>query len=974
MAGTSKSRTAGLLAALKKPDVASSDSSAESDNGSDDSDDNLSTHRSALKPALDLTHTRSPEISLKPHSTIPFAETANDEESDDEAAYQAMKRRLLGPAKPSAPIQSTESVPRQQEAQPTAISSDEDDDMPVRAHQRVSNAKNTSNSVLCSPAGSVRSRHSSPGLFVTPSPSPAKRSSRASPGASSGADESKARKATKFQERVRRIREERLAREKEEQTQQEQQKSATKAIRRRLQQDGDDESDGENGRRLTQQAKPTRKAGKKALEAMARDQQRISRNMQLTHQAKTKKKHTVKDLFSRFGFDAPGMDITVSEPVDVAQPSSAPGSSDVDANELKDTPPTSPPSAVEETEKEITSQIETPVEPARLDKGKGRAPEFAHLPPRPWETQAEAVTMQHAQLQTQAPADIAMIDLSDSEDETTKPKSRFPVFDRLPLKKQEQSSSLLHLRHLAHLTGSDYARKGPKSVSLAEMQFSLAQKAREQAHKEREEKIAELKRRGIHIETEEEREKNQAEIEDMVAQLEKQRQEDRKLAKLEMEEAKKNGQTIDDLPSSDESDGDFVGSDEEDADEAEDEDEGEEADLELSGSEDEGEGQNNGEDVDIQNGTEPVTVVDTAAHSDTEGDAAPSATKPQSLEDADMEDIDTIAPIRKSNVVRNRKVVVDDDDDDELEVEEAQTCSPTQPATQDNAMAAFGFGGAQTSLGLTQMFAGTMANLESDSQAERTTTYETEQNSLDFLRSLPDTQPGANFSQTSDFLVPNSQTLKSPQKMSQVGPESQFSLGISQLVKTSPAFSRTQVELEDFPEPTQDAGFSFSRSPVGLKPPPPSTVDTVMLAALESPVKQRKGKLQRGRKDAVTELSDVDDEVIAEPEADFSDEDDIQRPPKPRDAFAKLARGAKKTKAMDDFNKKTSMAKGAVMEQAEESEDEYAGIGGASDDESGEEDEEINKMIDHGEVDVDERQLAAFYASVSTSFIYSQMV
>jgi mediator of replication checkpoint protein 1 len=51
-----------------------------------------------------------------------------------------------------------------------------------------------------------------------------------------------------------------------------------------------------------------------------------------------------------------------------------------------------------------------------------------------------------------------------------------------------------------------------------------------------------------------------------------------------------------------------------------------------------------------------------------------------------------------------------------------------------------------------------------------------------------------------------------------------------------------------------------------------------------------------------------------------------------------------------------------VEEQADESEDEYAGLGGASDEDSGEEDEEVEKMMDHGEVEADERKLAAFYA------------
>ena len=55
--------------------------------------------------------------------------------------------------------------------------------------------------------------------------------------------------------------------------------------------ESDSDPDGENGRRLTQHSRPTRKAGKKAMEEMQREQQRISRNMQLTHQAKTKKKY-----------------------------------------------------------------------------------------------------------------------------------------------------------------------------------------------------------------------------------------------------------------------------------------------------------------------------------------------------------------------------------------------------------------------------------------------------------------------------------------------------------------------------------------------------------------------------------------------------------------------------------------------------------------------------------------------------------
>jgi len=942
MDASSKPRV-GLLAALRNPSAASSDSSAESEDDMSESDRGTPARTPRVEPS------RLQQQSQK--------EEEEDSDNDNDAAYERMKKRLAA----SKNAEQAQKTNAQEDAHPiaTVISSEDEDEMPVRTNNRKPQIRKAkSRSPPASPALSTRSRRSSPGLFVTPNATPVKSRPTRSHGSESEESPRPPHNAD-LQERIRRIRAERLAKEKDLQAQQ----KDAKAPRRRVQHDSGSDTDGENGRRLTQQAKPTRRAGKKAMELMARDQQRISRNMQLTHQSKTKKKHGMSELFSRFGYNAPLAQNPVVESLPTPEPSSALVSSDAEANQIHDTPPTSPPrqegSPLKDTlETSSTapgaeasdSNGRTSPLPTKLDKGKGRAPEFQHLPPRPWETQNEQVTVQNAEVDVTEPVDHVMVELSDSDDdlEVVHTKTRFPVFDRIPLKKQQESSSLLHLRHLAHLTSSKDTRKGPKSISLGEMQMSLALKARQQAQKEREEKIAELKRRGIHIETEEEREKNEMEIDDMVAQFEKQRQEDLKLAKAERDEAKKNGETIDDLPSSDESDGDYVGSGEDDTKEAEiDADNEEQVELELSGSEDEAE-----EDEDKE---EEVDSNDLVADMADEGDEESEvATQEQQLdEDADMEDEEPSAPIRKHTVTRARNIVVDDEDESDNEA--PKTASPTQQGSQDEAMAAFGFGNADNGLGLTQMFAGTMANLESGSQ---TAPAEPEQDSLDFLRGLPDTQPGANFSQTSDFIVPNSQSLMSPQKDSQTGPESQFSLGISQLIKTSPAFSRTQ--LEDLPEPTQDAGFSFSRSPAGLMQPP-STVDTVMMSIAESPIKQKKGKLQRGRQAAAAEVSDLEENLV-EAEGGFSEEDDIQRPPKPRNAFTKLQKGAKKQKAMDEFNKKTSMAKDAVMDQAEESEDEYAGLGGASDDDSGMEDEETNKMIEHGEVDVDERQIAALFA------------
>ncbi|KAF9700470.1 hypothetical protein EKO04_001224 [Ascochyta lentis] len=935
---SSKPRTK-LLAALRKSDSSdSSESSADSASDGSDSEDALSLSTNITKVPM--------EPRSQPKSQSPEAE----EEVDAESAYQRMKQRLAA-----------ERDPQQQQAQKeapvvvTAASSDEEEEMPTRRPIRKSTTAGLStSSARASPTPSVRSRQSSPGLFVSPNPSPVRRRSpiRASTGSDSDQTSQRAA-ATDLQDRVKRIRAERLAKQREEESQ----KAKQPTSRRSAERDAGSDTDGEVDRRLTQQSKPTRRAGKKALEAMARDQQRISRNMQLTHQSKTKKRYSTKDLFSKFGFNAPDNETATAAPT--PEPISALVSSDIEAQPMHDTPPTSPPhydGLVEKASTEVGSITpkatvvgqadDATLTATRTDKGKGRAPEFAHLPTRTWGTQAQPTTVQHARVQTVTPLDEAMVELSDSDDDAKAAlKSRFSVFDRVRTKEQDDSKSFVTLRHLAHLTSPNNTRKGPKTISRSEMHFSLAQKARQQAQRMREERLEELKRRGIYVETAEEREKNQLEIEDIVAQFEKQRQEDLKLAKLEKKEAKANGEPADDLPSSDESDDDYVGSGEENAVEGDDEDQqDEEAELDLSGSEDEPMEDEDAEDVEVSG-----DLTDEAAEED---EQAVGQDAPLSRVDELADDDEQVAPVRKQIVKRARRVV---DDEDESDDGAPTSGSPTQKATQDDAKAAFGFGNSTTGLGLTQMFAGTMANLD-DSQA---TNQEPEQDSLDFLRSLPDTQPGANFSQADDTLVPNSQLFVSPRKDSQAGAESQFSLGISQLVGPSP--SRTQ--FSEAPEPTQDAGFSFSRSPAGFMAPV-STTDTVMMSIAESPIKKRAGKLQRGRREATVELSDVEEDLV-DAASDMSDVDDIQRPPKHRDAFRAMQKGAKKQKAIDEFNKKTSLAKNVVEEQADESEDEYAGIGGISDDDSGEEDDELKNMIDHNEVKVDERQIAAFYADKS---------
>jgi len=80
-------------------------------------------------------------------------------------------------------------------------------------------------------------------------------------------------------------------------------------------------------------------------------------------------------------------------------------------------------------------------------------------------------------------------------------------------------------------------------------------------------------------------------------------------------------------------------------------------------------------------------------------------------------------------------------------------------------------------------------------------------------------------------------------------------------------------------------------------------------------------------------------------------------------AFDVMRKAEKKEKAAGSFDKTKSVAKGMVGEQAEKSEDEYAGIGGASNDEVVVEahDRDVERMIDdEGKEVVDEDDIQPF--------------
>ena len=185
----------------------------------------------------------------------------------------------------------------------------------------------------------------------------------------------------------------------------------------------------------------------------------------------------------------------------------------------------------------------------------------------------------------------------------------------------------------------------------------------------------------------------------------------------------------------------------------------------------------------------------------------------------------------------------------------------------------------------------------------------------------------------------------------------------SQIIFDALADAQAQVEasqISEVPDPTQDVGFVLSSpAPGRFVSDPPSTVDSAPLSGIagnRSPIRKKRGPLQRGL--MVEEHPSEEDGTLPATSHTMAKIDAS------KSAFDVMKKARRQYRSETDrFDKKKSEAKNMVEEQAQESEDEYAGIGGASDDESGgEEDEFVQEMIDQGEVHVNERELAAHYA------------
>ena len=851
----------------------------------------------------------------------------------------------------------------------------------------------------------IRSRRPSPTLFLSPRAASEHRETPQTTASNVSSDSdlpANPQTNSRFLELVARKRAEREAKQAEEDGKRAERFAKQRSFQQQLSRDassasGLSDEDRVVERKLTQQARPTRKASKKALEEMNRETQRMSRNMQLAHQAKTKKKITKESLLARFNFRTPA-----SSNVEISQqPSSSTVASSRPATDVEDvvneeSPPTSPltpddPSVgavdlgtlkdsimidsgtadaeqadTEREEEDLRNMVGMLSKPMpKTDKAKGKAKEQDN-PNAILQTNGSKSTFRQPSVRIRLPKpSMAGRDLDSDSDLEILPnrrirKARTDVFERLPAAKVQDARSLQTLRALAHLNSPEKQAHGKKAtMSLAEMQSSLQRRARQQATEERAEKIAELKSRGIIVQTAEERQKDQAEVEDL---LEKARREGEELKQQEKRAAKKekiaNGE-VDGLPDTSDEDEDYR--------------EDEEPDVELSGSEDEqqiiDECEESASDVEeSQNEEEELEGEDTLEgkvsqqHGLIDNEASEDGDDEQEAEgddddliddDVDKDNEPPSLPLYRSR--KNRFVVEDDEDEDDA----TGSQNPTQglQAPVDVPMFPPGLGSIKLDcepMGMTQAFAATMADTQT--QAEAT---EEEQDSMALLGPPPEPDFPMFDAPDSPQVVEDSQNrlnLTSGNYNQDSGLQ-EIQLDFSQSQIQYGALGETQdpalaTQVSEMPDPTQDVGFTLSSpAPERFVNMPQSTADTVLL----TPVKKPRRRLQR-RLVASQAASDIDDvsSPAARPDAGIE---------MPANAFDVMKKARKDTSAAEMFDKKKSEAKAMVEEQAQESEDEYAGLGGASDDESGgEEDDYSKEIIDQGEVNVNERQLAALYA------------
>ncbi|KAI9758903.1 MAG: hypothetical protein M4579_002714 [Chaenotheca gracillima] len=1008
---TPKSKIKALMASID--DNSSSDSDAEQAAQSNTSrgpilKDSTAPHRNSSDMSLQA---EIGEETKQDESQAPMEEKDTSNDEDDEVVARPKGRLAARMQARHAENQTTRGEGEAYERIKKQLMEDsnkgEDSDVIMGETSQVNNGESLETATPEEPEEeleTVRSQEPSPGLFVSPDPSPMKQK-----GSTPTMDDSDSDLPTnpqgnsRFLALVNKKRAERQAREAEASAKdKELEKHSKKAAKSRRQSVVPEEGSDTNSldeERLTQQVRPTRKASKKALEEMNRETQRIARNMHLAHQATTRKKISKQSLFDRFNYRPVAPESATADTAAVVKDaSSSAAASDVDGT--KSTPPTSPAAHPEESPKRQTLTSDsaafaaTPASNSRtvndqarsinpfnkglkLDKGKGKAIESTtNETPRP---AAKGTQAKRKQLSVRPPVRTSAPDADDSESDLEilpRPAAKESIWDRVPQKQEVQSRSMYSLRMLANLTspGKQRTQKGA-SMSVSELQVHLQQQARRQAAKEREDRIGDLKARGIFIQTNEEREKNEFQIEDL---LDKARKDAAKISKQEKKEREDNaGEKEEDS----EGDADWAeAGNEADQSGSEGSAVDSEEDDEAGSVDDVGEeGDDNGEDEEDEvaniDANKISAVVDVEASED--GDEETEGRTEAAEKDEEEEEANFAEEPSKSLARRRGRVArIVSDDEEEYESVPSPVAQKTPKSALKTPRSAIktpipGLPMSDPPLGLTQIFAGTMGESQSNQNSPSTANdgVGQDQDSLEFLRRLPPTMPNFDSLMDADFsqdMVKNSQMERAESaELNDTQFESnndRIHLDFSQsqihddsLRDSNPLLATQQSE---FPDPTQDLGFVES-SPLRDRfvEVPPSTIETVLLDSQTGPVK-KKGRL-RTRHDANV-FSDEEDAGNSEE----VDESDVEKASNVFDVMRKVNK-QQPTENEDLFDKKQSKAREMVEELAEESEDEYAGLGGASDDGSADEADAqmLEEMMDDGAHDVDERQIAALYAN-----------
>lgn len=741
---------------------------------------------------------------------------------------------------------------------------------------------------------------------------------------------------------------------------------------------------------LSDAAKPTRKASKKALLEMDRETQRLARQQALAHQMKTKKTFSKNDLFASFNFRQ-NVGAAAQQARD-SSGSSAPNSDAIEGpgREPPSTPPSSPPTPLDRQRALVELGALSKMKPVREDSLQSLAeieddeelPDLSSIMNS--SRRAKAAELESALAQVASSPGVPERGLrlarlgkkaiapsqEDSSDDDLEIVQSMPkhlrVFDKAKgnMKKHNTDSRAIHrLKHLAHLGGDDGQTgrrkhgKSRPSINPNALEAQLRMRAKEQARALQLERIAELRAKGIEVQTAEEREREQEAFESL---LEKARLDAVEIRKAEKAAAKAENGGVD--VSADESeDEDYVDVSGSEDGQANDENESNDM-VDDAADEDEEEGEENEMDEEELEGGElgerdeipPPNGSQDAAETEA---VVPTPTRPAAVNQLSPSQTPVVG--RRS---RKSRLIVEEDDEDASDAQGSHHLPVTAhtPAQSqiDDPFAAFNFGGAGPGSSLmspTQMFNATMQTPSQDIQ----------QDSMDVLNRLVPTSSLVRPSPTFAVQPQSTQNWDSQHNnipSSQLPESQQVQLAWETQAPETPVQGTHRVTSASATatpgwEPSQDPGLpnawqampDLTREDSLQTLPDRDTQSTEPLRISESPAMvPKRTRLARGRRPAVVESDDDDAERI-QPGKDEK-----------KDAFREMARKRKEALSAEEMADAEREAKQMMDEQAEESEDEYTGLGG--DDFVAPETEEDREMIDSSLIDVDERQIAAHYA------------